>query len=426
MTTQVVLMNGLGVALASDSAVTAGGKVLNTSEKLFEFPAPHKLAVLISGRAEFMGHPWEVLLSAWVEGLSRQFPTLLEYRDAFYKFLMGVFSSSPSLSRFESNYLKDCYFAEDGPYKTARTILSDLCIPFYESALSKEDFGIFMQNSDWPDGFREKLTSLLTEDLVAEIHKRFAEAMEYALSEYTPVDGVSNAQARIWVDKYYSQFEKPLPEVDFEYWPDVPNLENLVKDLFAARIIHADFSDANINFVGYGFGEIFPSAAGVYLHGAVGGFLLKRWEGNLTPSPEPRYFFCGQDDAIVSLTKGEDYLLTDRAVELAKRKLNDIYLQLAESTDERVQMTREYVKQSIDADDIKEELIRAGNDRKLKPFTKAIYMSPILDLAEFAAQLVGVQAASAAMTQENPTVGGFVDVAVITHRRGFEWIRHKH
>lgn len=70
MTTQVVLMNGLGIALASDSAVTAGGKVLNTSEKVFEMPHPHKLAILSSGRANFMGHPWEVLLSAWADTLA--------------------------------------------------------------------------------------------------------------------------------------------------------------------------------------------------------------------------------------------------------------------------------------------------------------------------------------------------------------------
>jgi hypothetical protein len=52
-------------------------------------------------------------------------------------------------------------------------------------------------------------------------------------------------------------------------------------------------------------------------------------------------------------------------------------------------------------------------------------MSPIRDLADFASSLVSVQAAYASFTQDNPTVGGFVDVAIITHRRGFEWIRHK-
>jgi predicted hotdog family 3-hydroxylacyl-ACP dehydratase len=71
-------------------------------------------------------------------------------------------------------------------------------------------------------------------------------------------------------------------------------------------------------------------------------------------------------------------------------------------------------------------MLSEGRSKRRDPFYKAIGMSPILDLAEFAAQLVGVQAAFAAMTQENPSVGGTVDVATISHRNGFEWIRHKH
>jgi hypothetical protein len=158
----------------------------------------------------------------------------------------------------------------------------------------------------------------------------------------------------------------------------------------------------------------------------VRGTLIKRWEGYSDSTGGTRNFFFGQDDAISALFRGEDLLLSNTASEANRESLSQIYDKLGESQDETILMTREYVKQSMESDSMKERIMNAGREERQEPFIKAIGMSPILDLAEFSAQLVGVQAAYAAMTQENPSVGGVVDVAIITHKNGFEWIRHKH
>ncbi len=427
MTTQVVLMNGLGIALASDSAVTSGGKVLNTSEKVFELAGKHKVAILSSGRADLIGHPWEVLFSAWSETLVAPLATMIDYRESLYKFIKSRFSASNALSSSEIDYFSRSYWGEDqGVFNVALKIMEDVVLPFYEKQLSPEDLELFIE-AEWETDFRQRMSKLLNKDIVKQVSNKFDEVIEARKGKYLPADDISYSQAMIWVENYWAHWEELTPSDNFTAWPLIPNWDSLVKNLSAVHLVHPDYSgDSYIAFVGYGANDLFPSASGVFIHGAFSGFMIRRSEGVMEPSSEPRHVFFGQDDAIVALTQGEDHLLTRTAVETTRKTLSSIYEQLSDELGESAKRTREYVKQSLEADQVSDEMRKAGNERRKKPFTKAIAMSPILDLAEFAAQLVGVQAASAAMTQENPSVGGFVDVAVITHRRGFEWIRHKH
>lgn len=425
MTTQVVLMNGLGVALASDSAVTAGGKVLNTSEKVFELPSPHKVGILSSGRALFMGHPWEVLLSAWSDTLLSPLASMNDYRESLYKFLRTTVSSTGDLNGFEKTYLGESYWTDGGVFYKTKEILEAVVLPYFENILSPEEFLIFM-DSQWSEEVKTRMSAYVSPELISKIESAFEEAIEERKSTFQEAEEVSYAQAMIWVERYWEHVGKGPSETDFEAWPKIGVLDSLIKKMASVHIVNADYQgESDMVFVGYGSQDLFPSISEVFFHGCIAGKLIKRFEGDNPSSPEPRDYFFGQSEAISALTRGEDSFLTSTAVETSRKTLNDIFEKLAASDDENVQMTREYVRESLDKDDLAAEMKRAGNERRRKPFIKAISMSPILDLAEFAAQLVGVQAASAAMTQENPSVGGFVDVAVISHRRGFEWIRHK-
>lgn len=425
MTTQVVLMNGLGIALASDSAVTSGGKVLNTSEKVYELALPHKIAILTSGRAAFLGFPWEVLFSAWSETLKSPLATVVEYRESLYKFLRTILPASVDLSTSEADYLRTSYFGTSNVLASAVDILSTIVVPAYEAILPPEKYAEFMNNG-WSEDFRSEMSDLFPTELLPDIANAFAAAEATRVETFVAAPEVSLAQALVWVENYWTLTKSSPTEMDLKSWPIIPGLDDQIKHLWAVYVMHADYvSESNVNMVGYGSSDLFPSAAGVFFHGVVGGALLKRFEGDIEPSNAPRHLFFAQNDAITALFLGDDSLLTQTAVENTEKTLSTIYDQLADSEDERAQLAREYVSASLAKGDIADEMKRAGTETRAEPFRKAIGMSPILDLAEFAAQLVGVQAAHAAMTQENPSVGGHVDLAVISHRRGFEWIRHK-
>lgn len=427
MTTQVVLLNALGIAMASDSAVTAGGKVLNTSEKIFELPAPHRLAVLTSGRARFMGIPWEVALSAWSETLDKPLNSVQSYLESLYKFLRTIFPTGGStFTQDENDYLRSSYWGTNNTYDTINQILGRVVTPHFEDFLDGDDRDAFFSNEPWDETFRERMSAHITPEIVEQMSKELVEAADNRRNLYVAAAEASEAQALVWIDKYWSQYEVSPSDSDYRAWPAIPGFDSMIKRLWATFVVHADYDgESNVNLFGFGSGDMFPSGAGTFMHGLVNGTLIKRFEGNAEAVSEPRYYFFGQSDAITAMVSGEDHLLISAAEKSSQKTLNDIYDRLLQSEDAEVALAREYVKETLDKGGLAEEMKRAGSEERGKPFRKAIGMSPILDLAEFAAQLVGVQAASAAMTQENPSVGGFVDVAIISHRRGFEWIRHK-
>jgi hypothetical protein len=78
MTTEIAVANRLGIALASDSAVTISGggrvKIFDTADKLFELSTEHPVAVMINGNMDCLGIPWEILVKDFreAEGLKKR------------------------------------------------------------------------------------------------------------------------------------------------------------------------------------------------------------------------------------------------------------------------------------------------------------------------------------------------------------------
>lgn len=425
MTAQVVLMNGLGVAIASDSAVTSGHKVMHGSEKIFELPAPHKAAVLVSGNAEFMFHPWEAVLSAWSGELPAQLQSMDDYRSSLQKFLRTMATQEGRLTVFESTYLMNTYL-HGGTLETVNQILKNVLFPAFEQILEPEDFKYFCE-SPWDQEFRAKVSKLVTPKMVSDIEGQVDQTIAKRTEEFQALDGISYSQAGIWIKKYWDLFEDDLTpsSLDLTAWPDFPELDDMVWRIHSSFLVHPDDNYSYVALVGYGAGDLFPSASGSFIYGAIGGTLLKTSEGSVAPSGKPQHIFLGQTDTLDSLVRGDDRLLINTAIESTRNTLTEIADRLSTSDSDDVRSVREYITSTLDKPSLVEDMREVGYDKREQPFTKAIGMAPIQDLAEFASQLVSIQAAISALSQDIPTVGGSVDVAVITHRRGFKWIRQK-
>ena len=96
MTSQLVLGNGFGVGMASDSAVTLVSsekpdRTYETAEKIFPLPMPHRLAMLTSGASLLHGLPFDVLLKEWIRSLGdareSQLRSVELYRESFLSWL---------------------------------------------------------------------------------------------------------------------------------------------------------------------------------------------------------------------------------------------------------------------------------------------------------------------------------------------------
>ncbi|GAA1602795.1 hypothetical protein [Kribbella karoonensis] len=92
MTTEVAIMNRSAVALAADSAVTIstsnGYKVFDSANKLFELIKGRPVGVMIYNNADIVQRPWETVIKTYREDRRRaRFDTLPEYTDDFLGYI---------------------------------------------------------------------------------------------------------------------------------------------------------------------------------------------------------------------------------------------------------------------------------------------------------------------------------------------------
>jgi len=94
VTAEIAILNKSAVALAADSAVTIGrppnAKIYNTVNKIFELSADAPVGVMVYGRLDFMGLPFETLIKQYRKELAEKtFPHVSEYCEDFRNFLMN-------------------------------------------------------------------------------------------------------------------------------------------------------------------------------------------------------------------------------------------------------------------------------------------------------------------------------------------------
>jgi len=109
MTAEVAIMNRIGVALAADSAVTIGGgeseKAYSSADKLFHLSHSAPVGVMVYGSADYVGIPWETIIKEYRRSLGeKKFSTVAQYASDFFRFLEGSRILFPKQAQ-EQNFL---------------------------------------------------------------------------------------------------------------------------------------------------------------------------------------------------------------------------------------------------------------------------------------------------------------------------------
>ena len=113
MTTIVGVLNKRAVAIAADSAVTVGDthKVMNTGNKIFALSKHAPVGLAIYGNAALMDTPWEVIIKCYRRQLkSTKFQYLRDYVKDFVSFLQNhEFFASPEIQRKHLSYQMESF-----------------------------------------------------------------------------------------------------------------------------------------------------------------------------------------------------------------------------------------------------------------------------------------------------------------------------
>jgi hypothetical protein len=182
-------------------------------------------------------------------------------------------------------------------------------------------------------------------------------------------------------------------------------------------------TDAQLVFAGFGEDEMFPAQQSITFQGIV---------DNRLRTVADDYVTVGNDGPIIS-----PFAQTE-AVDTFLRAFHRSYRSVAhESLDSALNTLRSRTNPGEASDAGFDEVTATGHrsldenwdrvcqDEFVGPMIDTIGGLPPAEIARMAEALVGLQVLRQLTQAETETVGGPIDVALITREQGFRWLRHK-
>jgi len=403
MTSQLVLINAQGVAIASDSAVTLGGgrRTLDTAVKVLPLPGPHRIAVLHSGLVHVHGLPYQVLLNECFSTLcAAPLATVEAYRQDFLDWLGN------NLQWFSTDRIHREWI---GAVSQRFDIIRD---------------GVLRKIKDDPARLGPERATLEEVRLWAE-----------GLSTFPTFENTDDE----WLRSVGASLAEGVLEV-FEYWfDDIPRSEEIDRHLhaYAAEFVRRSGpwdDSATLSFVGFGESQVLPGYSDCDISGVLGGRVLhvpaKSWVGVSDNDPIFAIHPLGQTSAINLFLRGAEHEMVEVAANAAVEQVGALRTKLGEVVGEEVASSTSFheafdsaVNQMMTS--IGESVWDDSEQRYVDPLRLAIAGLPLATLADVARSLVELQALRQTTTAEQSTVGGPIDVAIISRAGGFGWVRHK-
>lgn len=413
MTAEIAVYNKSAVALAADSAVTISGggkqKIYNGAEKLFALTKHHPVGVMVYGSGDLCSAPWELVIKAYRRKLDRDhFDRLEDYADDFFEFLESATSIVTAGMREAHlyQYLSESVFnllIESFAAKKEDTYWTPLDHPVFFTELEEYCLELLehLSNTEFLDTFS-------ADDL--------DEAREYC----------NEVTVRIIAEK--------LSGIPTDEIPD--SFTNAICNIFAAMVCKInDLGNATgIVFAGYGEHDFYPKV----LSFEVCGFFNNKVRRFINPhkcstSGESGVTPFAQDEEVGAFMQGASSTLIG---ELHSEYQNSIR-NLLDGIDEVI--TNMVPNDKLEgAQNAIVELVNstvAECDQRISNFVHENYVRKVVDMIKFlpkqdlaymAESLVNLTAFKRKVSDDSETVGGPIDVAVISKADGFIWVKRKH
>ena len=393
MTCEVALMNKHGVALAADSAVTLGQgqKIYHTADKLFQISPSVPVAIMTYGSAEMMGMPWEIVIKSYAQQLAgRKFERLEQYAEDFLRFIE----------------LSTLFFSE----ALQRTDFQATVRGYWNFVLLKPLIEKLEQEPNDP----AKRASQLLSDLLKEDHDTWQKypALEHLGSEYG--------------DRVVAEYRTILDELDAEVFGELElskavhqRLRTTAKYMYAQKWFGpGDLS--GIVVAGMGEAEAFPILIEYNVGTIAAGRLrfVKINEARVSREDSAIVVPLAQREMIDLFYDGIFPTLRDKLGEIIAGCISSEFLKPGSKlAPKQVEKIENNVQKAL------ENEIRTEYQR---PLMSALDALPRHDLATMAESLISLTALRARMTAgEAETVGGPIDVAILSKGEGFVWIKRK-
>jgi hypothetical protein len=401
MTAEVYVCNKTCIALAADSASSIGRdklKIYNGVEKLFSLSRSFPVGIMIFGAASFLGIPWETIIKEYRKKHGHQsYAKTEEYASAFMSHLELLVQNHVS----DDN---EKYYIESRLSNLIRLILSVI----------EQNFPNAFTVENTPDELETQVdtlrTTLIKDPDLVYLHQ--------------DKSGGFNVKYKQFVEQTLSQlFEQAkLPQLL------TGQVQAKIVNTVLTYYFEKNFLDSTSGIVIAGFGEdeIFPSCYSYRLAGTIEQ-QVNYWIFEVDkPDGLSRIIPFAQNDMAHSFLMG----ISNEASANVLSMLNDL-------TDTFVGNVKDMGFDEENLSELRERTIESTSERYRKFTDEQNEQHPkrIMDMlshlpkeemAQLAETLVSLTALKQRITDSDETVGGPIDVAVISKGDGFIWLKRKH
>lgn len=422
MTAVVAIMNKSGIALAADSAVTvtngtnnySSSKIYNTANKLFMLSKYHPVGIMVYSSAEFMQVPWELIIKLYRKNLGKEsFKTIEQYRDNFLEFILG--NDSFSFSDKEDDYLSNKIFR----------IVSYILSISNDELINNEDSKVILEKSEG-DSFNDKYIEML-EAILKDINTNY-------FSKYEKVDKFLEYTFDTFQDEYEDVVLKAFEICKGEMNIELTSYNSFKKELMSLvyeYLTRENFGlgSTGIVFAGFGESEIYPALCAIEIDGMFNRELrcintqVTKIDSHNTASIVP----FAQKDVMKMFIEGIDPNI-EQVFKASFSKVihgyNDLLVNIIED-DKIKQIIKDIDTNKLD-EIFAEQIVEAKRVWQIAPTIDTVEILSKEDLAEMAESLIYLTFLKRRTSSSEESVGGPIDVAIISKGDGFIWKNRKH
>lgn len=407
MTAIVGILNKRAAVMAADSAVTVsndkGVKIYNTETKIFSLSDEHPIGVMIYDNVEFMGTPWELIFNLYrKERGNIACKSVEEYAQAFILFLKEN-------NYFCSDESKDNYLIQD--------------ISTYYNMVKDEVFNLLEeddQSVEDEEAVRENVSGMISA-LSDVCHD------EGTCEEYEDYDETQFAN---YSKEYFDSLMEVLGE---EHLPT--DMRDVWQKGFYAHLrskVFLNGTSTGVVFVGYGEKDIFPSALATVIGGSVDNRLRYYFDTDRSDKITHDKTACvipfAQGDVMLTMMKGIAPDLYSTIADEVHASMEKAVQQVAEKfglpNDDQTTEVAAPIIEKIQ-DEFTETIDEVIRERFTSGIVDTVESFNVEDLVNMAESLISITNLQRHITSSEETVGGPIDVAVITKTRGFQWAKQK-
>lgn len=399
MTTEIAVMNKNAISLAADSAVTVGRghKFYNTANKLFMLSKFQPVGIMVYNNAEFMGYPVETIIKEYRKKLRYDyFNTLEEYWEDFLKYLKEHFSYNNGMEDLISKITAFIYSLDKNIKKQTENEI--------EKYIIKTKDG-----TDTLEQKQEKMKEIASKCIPKVISNIYEEYCSYE-DDNSYSDRFEQIKENI-KEPVYEITNRIIGGLDDD---DSQNILNMCVMVLTKK--HSDGPRTGVVIAGFGEEDMFPKLVdsnlmGVYFE------TLKYDDERITKIDNENEAIIkpfAQDDVISTFMTG-----IDQALKLGIFETIDKY-KLFKCKDKNC------------IEELKKEIGSKIHDWSKKnhihPIMETVSIAPKEELAQMAETLVNLTSFRRKLSMDvfSHSVGGPIDVALITKGDGFIWMKKKH